>query len=297
MKKLISAFLSVFMFLLLLVPQAQAANVSVTYNGTPVIFPDQAPFINSDNRTMVPVRAPMEAIGATVTWNNATRQATIKKDDTTAVFTIGSKQYTVNGKTQHMDTTAQITSNRTVFPIRFVAEAIGLTVGWDPQTYIVSIKTSETPETPPEETNTTSTQKPMNALTPEAKARLMAYPYPAGVNIYSPMVKYTEESIKAGYSGTHLQEVTQSWLSQKSLILPNQQFFFDSDLCYSCSGKFGERVRGVLQSKNNDGSITEQDVEFGFNYGAEFVPEGQTPQPAHLLEGNAFIKLNSPFYL
>ncbi len=211
MKKLISAFLSVFMFLLLLVPQAQAANVSVTYNGTPVIFPDQAPFINSDNRTMVPVRAPMEAIGATVTWNNATRQATIKKDDTTAVFTIGSKQYTVNGKTQHMDTTAQITSNRTVFPIRFVAEAIGLTVGWDPQTYIVSIKTSETPETPPEETNTTSTQKPMNALTPEAKARLMAYPYPAGVNIYSPMVKYTEESIKAGYSGTHLQEVTQSW--------------------------------------------------------------------------------------
>lgn len=108
-------------------------------NNQPVAFPDQQPFINKDNRTLVPVRAPLEAARAAVTWNDVARQATVAKGDKTAVFTIGSKQYTVNGETKHMDTEAQIAGNRTVFPIRFVAEAIGLTVTWDENTWTVGI--------------------------------------------------------------------------------------------------------------------------------------------------------------
>ena len=123
-----------------------AQEIQVIVNGQKVQFPDQQPFINKDNRTLVPVRAPMEAAGAAVTWNDAARQAIVAKGDKTAVFTIGSKQYTVNGNVQQMDTEAQIAGNRTVFPIRFVAEAIGLTVSWDEKTRTVGIMPSATPE-------------------------------------------------------------------------------------------------------------------------------------------------------
>ncbi len=309
MKKLNVTIMLAFLCVLLFTVPAMASDqekvpLNLYVNGIRVDFPDQRPYIDENNRTLVPVRAPMEAAGATVTWNDTTRQATVAKDDKTAVFTIGSKQYTVNGEIREMDTEAQIAGSRTVFPIRFVAEAIGLTVTWDEKTQTVGITapaaSENNPEvkpgtTQPEETApSTQNQKPMTSLTPEAKARLMAYPYPTGVEIYSAMVVLKEESITLGYSATHPQEVMQSFLDQKSLIKSNQKFYFDSDLCYSCTGAFGDRVRGVLQTKNSDGSITEQDVEFGFAYGTHFVSEGETPRPSHLLEGNDFIVLSPP---
>lgn len=280
------------------VAPAQAKAVQVIVNGQAVIFPDQQPFINQDNRTLVPVRAPMEAAGASVSWNDETRQVTVAKGDKTAVFTIGSRVYTVNGKAMQMDTTAQIVGNRTVFPIRFVAEAIGLAVGWNAQTNTVAITSTTTPETQPgttpvpENTNPlppAEVVKPMTSLTPEAKARLMAYPYPAGVEIYTPMGGYIDK--------TYAQNATQSALDQKALIKSNQCFYFDSDLCFCCSGAFGNRVRGVLQTQNSAGIIIEQDVEFGYEFGTFFVSEGGTPQPSHLLEGNDFITLSPPVRL
>jgi len=116
-------------------------DVSVKVDGQYVSFPDQKPYIDSANRTMVPVRAPMEAMGCTVDWNDKTRQAIITKGDKTAVFTIGKNTYTVNGQTKTMDTKAVIVGNRTAFPIRFAAEAMGAKVDWDADTYTVIITT------------------------------------------------------------------------------------------------------------------------------------------------------------
>lgn len=142
-KKCFLAILS-FMMLCIMAPGhiAQAApDVTVKVDGQYVSFPDQKPYIDSANRTMVPVRAPMEAMGCTVEWNDKTRQATITKGDKTAVFTIGKNTYTVNGQTKTMDTKAVIVGNRTAFPIRFAAEAMGATVDWDANTYTVLITT------------------------------------------------------------------------------------------------------------------------------------------------------------
>lgn len=121
---------------------AQAApEVKVQVDGQLVDFPDQKPYIDSASRTMVPVRAPMEAMGCTVDWNDQARQATIKKDGNVAVFTIGSKTYTVNGASRKMDTYPVIVNDRTAFPIRFAAEAMGATVGWNASAYTVLITT------------------------------------------------------------------------------------------------------------------------------------------------------------
>lgn len=136
-------------FAILILPNfitpADAVNPTpkVTVNGEYVTFTDQKPFIDSNNRTMVPVRAPMEAIGCTVDWDADKRQAIIAKGETKAVFTIDSKTYTVNGQNKTMDTQAVIVNSRTAFPIRFAAEAMGATVGWDANTYTVIITTGQ----------------------------------------------------------------------------------------------------------------------------------------------------------
>ena len=124
-------------------PAYAAPDVSVKVEGKLVGFPDQLPYIDSNDRTMVPVRSPMEAMGCTVDWNDRTRQVTIKKSGNVAVFTIGSNTYTVNGQNRTMDTQAVITGDRTAFPIRFAAEAMGARVEWDASTYTVNIYTQD----------------------------------------------------------------------------------------------------------------------------------------------------------
>ena len=144
MKKSKIAILTALLSLIMIVPAFGAAPVKVLVDGNQVSFPDQKPYINSDDRTMVPVRAPMEAMGCKVDWNDQTRQATIKKSGNTAVFTIGSKTYTLNDQNKTMDTQAVITGDRTAFPIRFAAEAMGARVEWDASTYTVNIYTHDT---------------------------------------------------------------------------------------------------------------------------------------------------------
>ena len=142
-KYVLSAMLIAMMVCLLAVPGhiEAAPDVSVKVDGQYVSFPDQKPYIDSANRTMVPVRAPMEKMGCTVDWNDKTKQAIIAKGDQLAVFTIGKNTYTVNGQTKTMDTRAVIVNDRTAFPIRFAAEAMGATVDWDADTYTVIITT------------------------------------------------------------------------------------------------------------------------------------------------------------
>ncbi len=121
---------------------AATPDVKVTVNGQYVTFTDQEPFIES-GRTLVPVRAPMEKLGCDVDWDEVKRQAIITDGTTTAVFTIGSKTYTINGVKKTMDVEPKIAGGRSVFPIRYCAEAFGATVGWDANTYTVIITTGQ----------------------------------------------------------------------------------------------------------------------------------------------------------
>jgi len=142
--KIKKCFLAIlcFMMLCIMAPghiaQAAAPEVKVQVDGQLVEFPDQKPYIDAANRTMVPVRAPMEALGCKVEWDERARKAIISKDGNVAEFTIGSKTYLVNGTKKTMDTKAVIVGNRTAFPIRFAAEAMGANVGWDADTYTES---------------------------------------------------------------------------------------------------------------------------------------------------------------
>lgn len=125
-----------------------ASSYAVTVDGTAVNFSDQTPY-DKDGRIMVPVRAPMEALGAVVEWNNASQSVTLSKDGTTAVFTLGQTDYTVNGEIKTMDVAPEAIANRVAFPVRYCAEAIGATVSFNAARGMVEINSGPAaPQTP-----------------------------------------------------------------------------------------------------------------------------------------------------
>ncbi len=110
---------------------------TVTLNGQQLSF-DVPPVIDN-GRTMVPLRAIFEAMGATVTWDQATNSASAIKGDTTVIIQIGSTTPTINGQVKQLDVPAKIVNDRTLAPLRFVGEAFGGTVLWDPDTELITI--------------------------------------------------------------------------------------------------------------------------------------------------------------
>ena len=81
-------------------PAAAASVITVKVDGAAVAFPDQQPFADANSRVLVPIRFPMEMMG--VGGMAAGHPASpVDKGGTTAIFTLGSRQYTVNGVRNH----------------------------------------------------------------------------------------------------------------------------------------------------------------------------------------------------
>jgi len=105
-------------------------NESYTVNGVQMKN-DVAPIIEND-RTLMPVRAIAEALGATVGWDGATQTVTITKDGKTVRLTIGVPLADGMGA-------AEIINDRTFVPIRYISEQLGANVVWDAATETVSV--------------------------------------------------------------------------------------------------------------------------------------------------------------
>ncbi len=114
-----------------------SALITVKVNGQLVNF-DQPPII-IDGRTLVPLRAIFEALGATVEWNGDTQTVTSKKGSTSVSLSIDSNAMYKNGKAVTLDVPAQLINDRTLVPARAVAEAFGCDVDWDSDTKTVTI--------------------------------------------------------------------------------------------------------------------------------------------------------------
>ncbi len=113
-------------------------TISVTLDGQAISFPDQDP-LEQSGRVMVPVNAILEALGAEVTWDKTAKTVTAVLNDQTLVLQIGSSTATVNGETLDIDAPAIIQNSRTLVPVRFISEGLGLTVDWDQTAAQVSL--------------------------------------------------------------------------------------------------------------------------------------------------------------
>lgn len=116
-----------------------ASDISVTVNGTPVVWTDAAPFIDANNRTMVPLRAVADAMNLDVEWKADSRTAVFTRGDDTIMFIIGFKTAYISRNDVVMDTEPVISNNRTYAPIRYLAEFFGYTVDWDAATKTVIV--------------------------------------------------------------------------------------------------------------------------------------------------------------
>lgn len=143
MKKLLCFTLSMLMFVSGFAVSGVSAEtssnppISVLLDYAPVEF-DQDPIIIND-RTLVPVRAIFEAMGAAVAWNANTKTVTSILGDTTVIMVVGNTVMTVNDVAKSLDVPAQIHGDRTLVPVRAVSESFGADVTWLPKTRTVKI--------------------------------------------------------------------------------------------------------------------------------------------------------------
>ena len=94
-----------------------------------------------EQRTLVPLRAIFEKLGATVEWDQATQTATATKGADEVRITIDSTTAYVNGQAQTLDAPAMAIDGRTLVPVRFVSEALQADVQWIQETQTVQITT------------------------------------------------------------------------------------------------------------------------------------------------------------
>ncbi|MDE6108200.1 MAG: hypothetical protein K2F83_05955 [Oscillospiraceae bacterium] len=125
-------------------PMPGTYEVAVNVNGDYIKFPDAQPAIVND-RTMLPLRAVAEFMGARVEWSEETYQIQIILEDTVVTLSIGSPDITVEKDGETVTTTMDVAPflddvyERTYVPVRFVSEAFGYQVNWDDATSTVFV--------------------------------------------------------------------------------------------------------------------------------------------------------------
>jgi len=122
---------------------AYAQDINVIINGSEKNF-SPAPVIK-DGSTMVPMRAFFEALWCKVDWDNQTRTAIGSRNGTKVELPIGSKEVFVNGQQKSLAVEAQLISNSTFIPLRFVGEALGDLVEWEDSTNTITITSDAVP--------------------------------------------------------------------------------------------------------------------------------------------------------
>ncbi len=166
-KKVISVFMLLFICVFFNTFFVNAAQTSVflqidnsvmTVNGEEKAVDegyDTKPVI-VDGRTLLPVRAVIENFDGNVNWNNDTKEVILTHNENEIVLTINSTQALLNDKVQTLDTAPIIINNRTMLPIRFIAESFGFNIEWNENNKTIIITENDTSENTSEE-NTEST--------------------------------------------------------------------------------------------------------------------------------------------
>ena len=120
---------------------AAANTVNILIKGEPVQFTDQTgrPFIDSNARTLVPMRIVMEKYGCTVDWEQESLSAIVKKGDVTVKVPTMQKFIMVNNVRQDTDTQPQNINGRIYLPVAAVLRAVGADVQWDDESRSVVV--------------------------------------------------------------------------------------------------------------------------------------------------------------
>jgi hypothetical protein len=120
----------------------QIGKPNFTVNGE-TRYLDSPPVIKN-GRTLLPIRAIVEALGGTIEWIPTTKSITIRLGSTYIGMQIGNSTAVVNGYVMKIDpdnpkVVPEIINSRTMLPLRFVTEKLGCDVQWDGTTKTITI--------------------------------------------------------------------------------------------------------------------------------------------------------------
>ncbi len=93
----------------------------------------------TNGRTLVPIRAIIEAFGGSVAWDGDTQTVSLAMQDDSINLVIDSNTAYLNNVAYTLDVAPTIINGRTMLPIRFVSEGFNLGVAWDGKSQTVSI--------------------------------------------------------------------------------------------------------------------------------------------------------------
>ena len=140
MKKSITKYSICFIFLLTITLGSlnsvmAANNIKMSLENKEIEFKDtlESPYLDSNNRTMIPLRTIAEELGHKVEWIQDIKTIaiddniyiTIPDDDIYTIIEDGDIFIKSSGKRITMDTVATVKNNKTYVPARFIIEALG----------------------------------------------------------------------------------------------------------------------------------------------------------------------------
>ncbi|RXZ80201.1 AMIN domain-containing protein [Paenibacillaceae bacterium] len=166
MKKLVSLLLTLSVMFILFPGTGQASTVPKILLDGKELASDVEPTIVNNN-TLVPISIIAGGLNYQAVWNKDSRTVGIHNNDTQIVLAINDSKALVNGQEVEMGEPARIISGRTMVPLRFVGEQLGLEVSWDNAKKEASLFSKQDgnplPVTPPNPGDGTETQ-PSGAL-------------------------------------------------------------------------------------------------------------------------------------
>jgi len=92
-----------------------------------------------NGRTLVPIRAIIEAFNGNVGWDGDTQTVSLTMGEDSITLVIDSQIAYLNGMAHTLDVSPTIINERTMLPIRFIAEGFNLGVAWESDTQTVTL--------------------------------------------------------------------------------------------------------------------------------------------------------------
>jgi thiol-disulfide isomerase/thioredoxin len=139
MKKIVAILLCITVFTqIYFISNADSKEIKIYFNNSRLIS-DVSPIIKN-GRTLVPIRALLEAFDATVSWDSESKTIICKKNYTSIKLVVGQKSACVGDVCSLLDTAPIIVNSRTLVPLRFISETFGFNVSWDEKTRSIFIE-------------------------------------------------------------------------------------------------------------------------------------------------------------
>lgn len=92
------------------------------------------------NEILVPLRSMFEQMGATVSYDPASKTADVSKPGSDVKVTVGVPEVVINGESRPLDVPPEIYKGSIVVPVRVISEGMGAYVQWVPEKKLVVVR-------------------------------------------------------------------------------------------------------------------------------------------------------------